>query len=37
MLLAWRRLALGAGFEGDRRQIKLARARAWFEETEDSP
>lgn len=30
LLLAWRRLALGAGFEGDRRELHLSNAREWF-------
>jgi len=30
LLLAWRKLALGVGFEGDERTIKIASAREWF-------
>jgi hypothetical protein len=32
LLLAWRKLAIGAGFEGARRQIKIDDAREWFAE-----
>jgi hypothetical protein len=31
LLLSWRRFHLGAGFDGDRREVRLRNARDWFE------
>ncbi|MCM2270000.1 MAG: hypothetical protein NDJ75_07850 [Thermoanaerobaculia bacterium] len=31
LLLAWRRLALGAGFDGEARELRFHDAREWFE------
>jgi hypothetical protein len=31
-LLAWRRLAVGVGFDGEERELRVIRAREWFDE-----